>query len=819
MMVLAIGCKKENEQEDNGGGGQDSTISYPTGAVSSPWGVAGTVEGATWDKDIDMKALGDWHVVLGIEAKAGAEFKFRRDNAWDVNYGLASGSLSLDKELPLAPEGSNLRFGTAGRYDLYLAPSNGIAVVLKHGETFNHTEAGVPITGGTIAGASGTADTKHSGLTYQVNVYSFADSDGDGWGDFQGIIDHLDYFESLGVSALWLSPIQPAQSYHSYDITDYGSIRPLFGGKKLVQEETDEQWETRAESKFQELVVKAKAKHIDIYLDYVLNHSGDQCQWFKDATSDPESQYRKYYVFSDDYKADVAAGNVDNFAGQTDPHMGGWHVTSTGGGYKGRVFFRVDWNAKTVTVLKAEDISPVETNPKLWIYIGKNVGLTETSPNIFEIAVDMDTDWGFLVRSSDTTWDNGTKWGGDGTGIEWGKPYKLNNTTAANITFGGVSSYYFASFDKSMPDLNYGPYSTCETHPAFKALAATVDKWIGYGIAGLRLDAVMWIYQCHEDANISFLSKWYDRCNTSYKNAGGIGEFYMVAETWADTIEQMAPYYKGVPSHFNFYYWWTLSDRINKGRGSDFGSTIKGFRDKMDAAYSQKKYTHTSGLYDAIKLSNHDENRAASTLMESDQKCRLAAAVLLTSPGKPYIYQGEELGYPGVKNNGDQNVRQPIKWTTSGSLPTGWCGFDKSTISKIGSVEAQSADDKSLLNVYKRFSYVRNETPALWSGTIGTLDSGNNAVAAWYMNGASQYGGGKCLVLHNFSNASATTSLHGAVVPTANMTLSGTCAQLKTKAGGKPYLLISSSHDPLTLSSDGASVTLPAFASAVFVVE
>ena len=59
-----------------------------------------------------------------------------------------------------------------------------------------------------------------AGITYQLNVYSFADSDGDGWGDFKGIIQHLDYLEALGVSAIWLSPVQQCMSYHGYDVTD-----------------------------------------------------------------------------------------------------------------------------------------------------------------------------------------------------------------------------------------------------------------------------------------------------------------------------------------------------------------------------------------------------------------------------------------------------------------------------------------------------------------------------------------------------------------------------------------------------------------------
>lgn len=814
VLVFAAACQSEPKPEDKAGK-EEEGVSYPEGATSSPWSIAGINGEDSWNSNnVALKMKGDWHIALGVKAAANAEFKFRKNGNWDVNFGASGVSFALDKEIPLAQGGGNFRISKAGKYDFYLAPVNGIMVVLESGGNFSHAQAGIPLKGGIIAGASAAETTRPSGLTYQLNVYSFADSDGDGWGDFQGIIDHLDYFESLGVSALWLSPIQPAQSYHSYDITDYASIRAKFGGKNAT--------ESKAEEKFQELVNEAKAKNIDIYLDYVLNHSGDQCPWFQQAVADPESEYRKYYVFSDDYKTDVANGNVDNFAGGKDPVMGGWHVTSTGGGYTGRVHFKVDWNAKTVTVSKADgqDLSPTAGSPKIWIHVNKTVGMQETSSGIHEITVDMNTDWGFLVRTSSTSWDGGTKWGGDGSGIEFDKPFKLNNTTAANITFGGKASYFFASFDKSMPDLNYGKYFQCENSPAFIDLAGTADKWITMGVNGLRLDAVMWIYQCNTEANVEFLSKWYDHCNTTYHNLGRSGDLYMVAETWADSVEQMAPYYKGLPSHFNFYYWWTLSDRINSGKGSDFASTVVGFRNKIESNYNQRKYAHSSGYYDAIKLSNHDENRAASTLGENDQKVRLAGAVLLTSEGKPYIYQGEELGYWGVKDNGDEYVRTPMYWTAGGRLASSPLGskVNNSMLKALGSVEEQGADDKSLLSLYRRFASARNQTPALYKGRMEPVSSGSNAVAAWYMN--EKDGSGKCLVLHNFSREKVDVTLPGGIsVPSANMSLSGTAAELKTKAGGNPYLLISNSYSPLSVSSDGRKLAMPALSSAVIALQ
>ena len=70
---------------------------------------------------------------------------------------------------------------------------------------------------------------KKGSISYQLLIYSFADSDGDGIGDFNGITQHLDYLDALGVSAIWLSPAHPADSYHGYDVTDYAALNPDYG--------------------------------------------------------------------------------------------------------------------------------------------------------------------------------------------------------------------------------------------------------------------------------------------------------------------------------------------------------------------------------------------------------------------------------------------------------------------------------------------------------------------------------------------------------------------------------------------------------------
>jgi len=593
----------------------------------------------------------------------------------------------------------------------------------------------------TLSAAPKTWDgTKRADITYQLLVYSFADGKGsDQYGDLDGVTQHLDYIDGLGASAIWLSPIQEASSWHSYDINDYSKISEKLG------DETD----------FQELIDGAKAKDIDIYMDYVLNHSGTGTEWFQDIKGKGESsKYQDYYILSDDKDYSLPAfGGAGGNGG-----MGAWHSLGQGVGYTGRLHFYLDWtgDTKTITVTEStEEVQSSNSSASKWLWIGSvgAVGLYETTTDIFEITIDVDTDWGFLVRTSTTSWDSGYKWGGDGSAITLGTPYALNSSSAKDIVFSDESTYYFASFDQSMPDINYGTYSSASSSSAFKAIAASADKWIKMGVNGLRLDAVIWIYQKQTAANVSFLKQWYEHCNATYKSRGGSGNIYMVGESWTDSFDQMVPYYEGLPSNFNFWYWWTLKDAINNGKGNAFASSMVNWRKSINAKRSD--------AIDAIKLTNHDENRAGSELGQSAAKQKLAACVLLTSPGKPYIYQGEELGYWGVKSNGDEYVRAPIKWTKSGAIADGALSgkVDNSMLSSSISVEAQNESSSSILSVYKTFGKLRNTYASLASGEIsehGTYKSTSSvaSIGAWYRTSGTE----KLLVVHNFASSSQTVS-------------------------------------------------------------
>jgi alpha-glucosidase len=123
-----------------------------------------------------------------------------------------------------------------------------------------------------------------SGVLYQVYIRSFADSDGDGVGDLQGVIDHLDHLEWLGIDGLWLSPVTVSPNADwGYDVSDYYDVQPEFGDMEI----------------FDELVSEAQKRRLKVLLDFVPNHTSDEHAWFIESRSSKDSPLRDWYVWAD----------------------------------------------------------------------------------------------------------------------------------------------------------------------------------------------------------------------------------------------------------------------------------------------------------------------------------------------------------------------------------------------------------------------------------------------------------------------------------------------------------------------------------------
>lgn len=148
-----------------------------------------------------------------------------------------------------------------------------------------------------------------SNVTYQIFVGSFQDSDGDGIGDLQGIIDRLDYIESLGVDRLWLSPIHPSVSYHKYDVLNYEAIDPDLGTLE----------------DFDRLIAACGERGIGVMLDLVVNHTGEGHPWFRQACealqNQVDSPYTSWYNFTRGEGMHPVPGTDWYYEGQFGAHM------------------------------------------------------------------------------------------------------------------------------------------------------------------------------------------------------------------------------------------------------------------------------------------------------------------------------------------------------------------------------------------------------------------------------------------------------------------------------------------------------------------
>jgi maltose alpha-D-glucosyltransferase/alpha-amylase len=130
---------------------------------------------------------------------------------------------------------------------------------------------------------------------YCLSVGSFMDANGDGVGDFKGLLRRLDYLDGLGVTAIWLMPFQPSPGKDDgYDISDYYGVDPRYGTL----------------GDFVEFTHGCHQRGIRVIIDLVVNHTSDQHAWFKDASSAPDSPYRDWYVWSDKKPANANKGMV-----------------------------------------------------------------------------------------------------------------------------------------------------------------------------------------------------------------------------------------------------------------------------------------------------------------------------------------------------------------------------------------------------------------------------------------------------------------------------------------------------------------------------
>ncbi|NYE28252.1 glycosidase [Rhodanobacter sp. K2T2] len=308
--------------------------------------------------------------------------------------------------------------------------------------------------------------------------------------------------------------------------------------------------------------------------------------------------------------------------------------------------------------------------------------------------------------------------------------------------------HYLGTFTRAMPDLDY------DTPAVRQEMIKLGRYWLGKGVDGFRLDAAQHIYfdlksQRNDPKilakNITWWSDFRHGLDTVKPDA------YVVGEVTRDNPQEIAPYFKPLSAAFDFPLATQLIESAKSERAGNLGALLA----RTEAAYRQ--VTGKSGV-DAPFLSNHDQNRVMSQLDGSAQHMRMAAAMLLTLPGHPFIYYGEELGMRGQKP--DENIREPMRWHRDdhGADETHWKTFSAGDGPEV-SVDAEQADANSLLHYYTILIGWRRQIGALRDGTLSAWSPSNPQIAAWQLSDAQS----RVLVVHNLSGETQTVDVSHAL--------------------------------------------------------
>ena len=472
-----------------------------------------------------------------------------------------------------------------------------------------------------------------SGVIYEVHVRSFHDGDGDGAGDFKGMMEKLDYLKDLGITAVWLLPFYPSPlKDDGYDIADYCEVHPQYGTLR----------------DFSVFLREAHRRGLRVITELVLNHTSDQHKWFQRARrAAPGSAWRNFYVWSD-------------------------------------------------------------------------------TPEKYEEARVIFKD----VETSNWTWDE------------------------------VAGAYYWHRFFSHQPDLNY---DNPEVH---EAMTRVVDFWLGLGVDGLRLDAVPYLYE-QDGTNCenlppthAFLKKLRAHVDEKYEDRMLLAE----ANQWPE--EAVAYFGEGRGDECHMAYHFPLMPRLFMAVRMEDRTPIVDILEQTPAIPETSQW--------ALFLRNHDEltlemvtdeerdymyrmyahvrqarlnlgiRRRLAPLLGNDRKrIELLNGVLLSLPGTPVLYYGDEIGMGDNIYLGDRNgVRTPMQWSADRNA-----GFSRANPQRLYlpitldpeyhyeavNVEAQLRNPHSLLWWMRRVLALRKTWRALGEGQVEFLAPQNRKVLAYIL--------------------------------------------------------------------------------------
>ncbi len=482
-------------------------------------------------------------------------------------------------------------------------------------------------------------------IIYQLHVKSFYDANDDGDGDFAGLLQKLDYVESLGVTALWLLPFYPSPLRDDgYDIADYRNINPKFGTLR----------------DFRAFIKEAHRRGLKVITELVINHTSDQHPWFQKARrARPGSAAREFYVWSD-----------------TDQR-----------------------------------------------YLETRIIFCDT-------------------EKSNWAWDP------------------------------EAQAYYWHRFYSHQPDLNW------DNPRVFDEVTRVMQFWLDMGVDGMRLDAIPYLVEREGTNNenlpethevIRRIRAWLD---DRYPDRMLLGE----ANQWPEDVR---PYFgEGDECHMSFHF--PLMPRL-------YMAVAREDRHPITDILRQTPEIPDNCQW-AIFLRNHDEltlemvtdrerdylwnfyaaetrarinlgiRRRLAPLLENDRrKIELLNSVLMSMPGTPVVYYGDEIGMGDNIFLGDRDgVRTPMQWS-----PDRNAGFSRADPQRLFlppimdpvygytsvNVEAESRDASSLLQWMRRLIAIRRAHHVFGRGALKILLPGNRKVLAYLRELSAGDGDGDEIVL------------------------------------------------------------------------
>jgi maltose alpha-D-glucosyltransferase/alpha-amylase len=488
---------------------------------------------------------------------------------------------------------------------------------------------------------------------YEVPVRAFADSNGDGIGDFRGLTEKLDYLQDLGITAIWLLPFFPSPlKDDGYDIADYTNINPIYG----------------TVNDFKDLLEAAHQRGIRVIIELIVNHTSDQHPWFQRARRSPKgSPERDFYVWSD-------------------------------------------------------------------------------TPEKYREARIIFQDF----ESSNWSWDPLAK------------------------------AYYWHRFYSHQPDLNY------DNPVVRQAVLDVLDFWLAMGVDGLRMDAVPYLYE-REGTNCenlpethAFLKQMRRHVDEKFPNRMLLAE----ANQWP---EDAAQYYgDGDECHMNFHFplmprlfmslrmedTFPISDILQQTpaipNNCQWGLFLRNHDELTLEMVSDEDRDYMYRVYaqdPEMRLNLGIRRRLAPLLGNDRRQIELLNSLLLSLPGTPVLYYGDEIGMGDNIYLGDRNgVRTPMQWSDDRNA-----GFSRASSQRLYlpvvveseyhyaavNVEAQRTNPNSLWYAMRRLIATRKRFEALGKGTFELLHPENRKVLAFTRT----FGDEHILIVANLSRFVQTVAL------------------------------------------------------------